>query len=340
MARQVLASLALSLVLGAASGARADTVTLANGDKLTGEIVYLVDNKLTFKTAYAGDIVIDWTQVVAVTSDKPLPVILKDQSALVGKVVPQDGKMATELAIGTSPPYTTVDVAAINPPPPPPAFKYKGGLSMSGRITDGNANTKSASARGEVETKVERQRLSLRGGWDYTETEGELSQRRAFGAIKLDYFFTKKLYAFVQASFEGDKFKDLDLRSTFGAGLGFQWIDDETLKYYTEAGLSYVVEDRRRGEDQQTLSARAAHKFDWTIVAPNRLVFFHFGEIYPSVEDLDDFFAHTETGLRVGILDGLGAVFQVDFDYDNTPAPGRGRRDTAYLVGIGYTFGN
>ena len=43
-----------------AGNSLADEVRLKNGDKLTGQVVRMVENKLIFKTTYAGEITIAW----------------------------------------------------------------------------------------------------------------------------------------------------------------------------------------------------------------------------------------------------------------------------------------
>ena len=44
-------------------------------------------------------------------------------------------------------------------------------------------------------------------------------------------------------SFENDRFSDIYLRFTGGAGLGYQWFDTERTKLALEGGLTYVYTD-------------------------------------------------------------------------------------------------
>ncbi len=338
---------ALGLIVMARPTA-ADTVSLKNGDRLTGEIVHLVDGKLTLKTEYAGDVVIDWTKVASVSATRELPVILVDKSELRGKLdVTPDGKMQTTTPAGASATFGPEQVVAIAPPPPPPEFRYKGGINLGARIFDGSTNVKSATARVDLEGRVERVRGTLQGGWDYAEDEGDLTQRRTFGFMKLDMFLTKKLYAYTSAFFENDFSKQLQLRSVLSAGLGYQWVDEPGLAYFTEGGIAYIDEDRRRGAaDTSDLAGRLAHKLDWVIVGPEkekgppRVTFFHAAEYLPSFEDDQDYLIRTRTGIRTALAEGWAALFEVDFDYDNKPEGDAEREETAYIFAVGYTFGN
>jgi hypothetical protein len=62
----------------------ADEVHLKNGDRLTGEVKSLEENKLVLTTSYAGEIAITWSEVAALRKDKPIKVILTDESVLEG----------------------------------------------------------------------------------------------------------------------------------------------------------------------------------------------------------------------------------------------------------------
>ena len=54
-------------VLGLASAAAvADTVVLANGDRLTGQVLLLDSGTLVLKTEYAGELHIKWDQAASV----------------------------------------------------------------------------------------------------------------------------------------------------------------------------------------------------------------------------------------------------------------------------------
>jgi len=50
-------------LMGFAASAMADEVILKNGDRLSGTVVTKADDKLVFKTKYAGEIKIDWAEV-------------------------------------------------------------------------------------------------------------------------------------------------------------------------------------------------------------------------------------------------------------------------------------
>jgi hypothetical protein len=73
--------------------ARADQVTLKNGDRLTGIIVKSDAKILLIKTEFAGDVSVQWDAVTTVVAPETLHLGLKDGQTLVGPVTTVDGKL-------------------------------------------------------------------------------------------------------------------------------------------------------------------------------------------------------------------------------------------------------
>ena len=61
---------------------KADEIKLKNGDRITGEVIRMQENLLVFKTAYAGEITIAWEEVLRVITDRPINVVLEDDTSL------------------------------------------------------------------------------------------------------------------------------------------------------------------------------------------------------------------------------------------------------------------
>ncbi len=66
--------------------------------------------------------------------------------------------------------------------------------------------------------------------------------------------------------------------------------------------------------------------------------FFHFHEGIASLEDTEDVFIRTRTGLRIPLRKGFNTTVQYNWDWDNSPAPDKDRVDERYLVTFGYNW--
>jgi len=330
-------SLVILAVAVSAANSLADEVVLANGDKLTGTIVKVDAGKLSLKTEYAGVIEILIDKVKKITTDNPAEVHLIGGEVLKGKITsPEEGK----LAVQPSPERTaaTVEmskVAAINPPPKPPA-KLTGTITLGGSLQTGNTDRSAFSAAADASIGGERDRFGVRFMFNYAEEEDEVTTRNLYGALKYDYFFTKKFYGYLALEMLKDRFKDLNLRTIVGPGVGYQVWDDPVKFLLFEAGIAYYSEDRRTAEDDSWVAARLAGHFRYTL--SKYLTFSDRLEIYPSLANADDFTLRNEAA----ILSPLGAGWSLKLanilEYDNDPPRDVSKTDLTWILGLQYSF--
>ncbi len=336
--RGLLSLFAVSALLLPAGHAHADQVDLANGDRLTGTVKTLDGGKITIETPYAKSVEVDWASVKAVRIDTPTDIVLEDGTHLKGTV---ETTSSGALQVNTPSAGAVViedpaKIAKINVPEKP-AVTYEGDFQAASSYLTGNTDTLSANLSGYFVARSKRQRLTLRGRWNYGEEDGNVTAREASGSIKYDFFPTEKFYVYANTLLLYNAFQDLDLRSTVGAGAGYQFWEDAVKKLSAELGISYVNEDRRVADDDSYASGRWSINFDYILI-PDKIRFFHFQEGYFGLEQLDDVYLHTEQGLRFNLVKDFYTSFQVNVDWDNTPSPGFDKTDTAILFGLGYSF--
>ncbi len=336
-----LLQLLLALCLFVASSGFADELILHNGDRLTGSVVRMQEGQLVFDTKYAGEIEIDWSQVAKINTDKPIQVILSDETSLRGLTKhAEEGKMKLKMGkIVETVSFDLSEVKAINPKPKEaePSVKLHGRVNVGISSASGNTDTESYHMDGEMVARTEMNRYTVGIEYNREEDNKELTEKNYLGHIKYDHFLSQKWYAYTNALFEKDEFKDLKLRSTLGTGMGYQFYESPLTNLYLEGGLSYVNDDYEGREDDKTAAGRWAVNFDkyfW-----NKTVqFFHFHEGYQGLEDTDNIFIRSKTGLRFPLQKGLAATLQYNYDWDNSPAPGEEKEDRKYIITMGYEF--
>jgi putative salt-induced outer membrane protein YdiY len=229
--------------------------------------------------------------------------------------------------------------AKFNPEP----VAWHGTAVAGADISRGNTVKTAATANLAAVRRSELDRITVGAGYtgersqDADETGTHTTQRNAFGSLQYDYFLSKKWYAYVNARGESDGIADLSLRFTAGAGAGYQWIETDTLKWATEAGVSWISENYSNDTPNNNYAAvRLASNLDW-VLYPG-LTFFQYTRWYPSLEALDDQLVDTATGLRYKILGNFFGESKVLWVWDTTPARGKKQVDLSYLLGIGYGF--
>src|SRR3954469_20808699 len=73
-------------VAGAQAQGRTDVVTLANGDRMTGEVVTLERGRLAFKTDDAGTVYFEWDNRASVMTARKIEVVTTDGRRFFGSL--------------------------------------------------------------------------------------------------------------------------------------------------------------------------------------------------------------------------------------------------------------
>lgn len=219
---------------------------------------------------------------------------------------------------------------------------WTGSVNLGFSRSEGNADVENHSLDARAIREFEEHRYTLEGLWYISRDndQGGFLQRRALGSAKYDQFLSKTVYAYVQGLAETNLRANLDLRWTVGVGIGKQWRDDEYWRISAEVGVSYFDETFDDDTDTDYIAARAA----WDVWARvNETVEFgHLGEVFPSLEDIEDFYGRTTTYLQAQLSSSLTARLSWLLTFDNTPASVGGssleRADNVYLLTIGWVF--
>lgn len=339
MKRRSLVTVFISLALISFwfSCGEADQIELANGDRITGEVVRMEEGVLFFKTSYAGEIQVKWEKVACIASDQDITVVLKSKEVLIGRATcPISGKVQiVSKKVGESAELSPAALQAINPSPPPP-ITYKGNIVAGGSRSDGNTDTAAFNTSAGFKARSDRHRFTLAGKYNYAEDDSEVNTRNALASFKYDFFVTEKVFSYAQSLLEYDEFEDLNLRSTLGLGMGYQFLETDRTNLFAEAGISYFNEDYEVGEDKSYAAGRWSVGFEHELVR-DRVKLFHLHEGYYSLEE-SSYYIRSEQGLRLPLVRNFFANLQLDHKYNSDPAPGREKSDTTYIFGLGYEY--
>ena len=90
-------------------------------------------------------------------------------------------------------------------------------------------------------------------------------------------------------------------------------------------------------DDESYPSGRWAMNGEYKVI-PDKILMFHSHEGFVGMEDADDFLILTEQGMRLTLIKDFYFNFQVNIDYDHSPAPGKEETDTTIIAGLGYSF--
>ena len=298
--------------------ASADDVRLKNGDRYSGTVTALEGGTLTFETAH-GDLGIPWSEVVALTVAEAIVVTTLD-----GRETASPGG---EIDVATTAALTR----------PAPALVITGGAGAGFVDTGGNTDVNSLRFDGEVVMRARENRYTFSGAVNRAEDRGVETARNWTASARYDRFVTERLFVNANTILTSDAFRDLDLRTALGAGLGYQVADTPVVKLSLDGGVGYVNENFDSTPDDSYAALREAGKLD-VFVFGDRVVVFHQHDGYFGVTGDDNLFVKTQNGVRFGLVAGFVTTLQLDLDYDRTPSPGRQNTDRTFALTFGYRF--
>ena len=246
---------ALVVFLGLTSALFADQITLKNGDRLTGTIVKSDGKTLVLHTDYAGDLTVDFKAVTQVISDKDLHVTTSDKKTVVGPVTTTDGKLEVATKSGGTVEVPESNVEVIRNDAEETAYEkslhpgllrgWNGGANVGFSLARGNSQTTNLAiginaVHATLNDKITIYLTSL-------DTNNQLATPSTVadlvtGGIRYDRNFQPKVFGFVGADFMSNALQDLDLRSVYGAGLGYHAIKSDSTTLDFLAGVNYTHE--------------------------------------------------------------------------------------------------
>lgn len=321
-----------------------DEIQLKNGDRISGKIQSLVNGKLTIKADVAGTVTVALSDIQTLSSDEPIEVNLKDRTGFKQKISSAEaGRFAIEGDETTkAQEFAVADIVSINPPAKP-IPKWTGDISVGITSTHGNTKTELISANANFSKRTEKDRTTVSA--DYAKGEQEDPDTgqtvtiedwwRAKG--KYDYFFSKKMYGYVDGRYEKDAVAELDRRTIIGVGGGYQWIESENMNFSSEFGLASLYEKYdNQTESNSEISFQVGYNFDKKL--RKDIKFVHDLTYYPAIDKFSDYYLTTTAGVRADFTETFFVTAKAILNYDATPAIGAHQTDVKYFLGLGYRF--
>lgn len=332
---------------GISKAAAQDALTLQNGAVLEGQILYFDQMRTQIRTPQ-GMRVLPTNRIAEVRS--PNRVIHSQLSEIVAQGSDfYQPSMAQNLD-------TTTRVVTRTPEPVPAAplaatsaeditsesdklwgAKWSGAINLGADLKTGNSESNGVNADAEIKAKWVKHSLMAEAEYNREEDDGDVNVDNRLFKLKHDYFFNEKWFVESSGKYEQDDIANVDYRATLASGLGYQPYDRDDLSLKFVLGPGYQFEEFENGQSEDSLIGKWA--LDYTQKFYDDLFrLFHNHDLSAPSEDMDAWLFQSESGIRVPIRRGIVATGEIDFDWDNDPAPGTKEDDTTYAVKLGYEW--
>ena len=330
--------------------ARADQVTLKNGDRITGKIVKKDEGTLTFKSDTFGNVTIPWGKVSQLVSDDPLTVVLPDGKSVLGRVGTTENKL--EVATQTTKESVAInDVGAIRNADEQKLYEqlqrpgllnlWAGYADLGVSLARGNADTSTITTAMNATRATRKDKTSVyfnqiystgkavdgssvktaqatRGGWAYNRNVSP----RVFVNLFNDY--------------EYDLFQDLDLRFVIGGGLGYTLIKNEQTQLDLLGGPAYNREKfstpLTRNSAEAYWGDNLVHKFSKITSLTQSFRMFN------NLSELGEYRVNFDVGTVTTVKKWLSWQLTASDRYLSNPILGRKHNDVLFTTGIRVSF--
>ncbi len=345
----------IALVAGCFHTAAAAVVTLANGDRVTGDVLRTADGKLVVSSEFMGEIEISWDAVSSVDSSDKLYFSSEDGQVLVGPVTTEDETFSinTDNSGRVSVPKT--EIAYVRNQAAQEAYEaeierlrdpkltdfWRGFFDTNLALTTGNSETTTfANAAGMTrETKRDAIKLYFNSIFARQSTTGEsLATANAIrGGSRYELDVSEKLFTFGFVDLEYDKFQDLDLRNVIGGGFGYHVKETENMKFDLFGGATYNQEfftnDLTRRSAELMVGEEFAYQLNDRTSFNERLAF------YPNMSNTGEYRLQFDSSLVTDVFKWMAWNITVSDRFLSNPAPGRQQNDVLLTTGVRVIFG-
>jgi len=318
-----------------------DVVVLKNGDRLTGEIKKFEQGMLSFKPDYALDnIDIDWVRVGQLESLDRFNVVLTDGSVHVGLI----RKLSTsdEFTITTAAGVVRVPTSQVVRVLPTETSRWK---QMTGSIDYGftfeSEDRQIQSSLGASAVYLgERNNAALY--LTSTLSTDKNTTRTNRNAVMFDYSrrISQNWFVIFPAGLLNSSQQKLDLRTSFGAGVGRTLIRTSHTRSYVSGGL---VVSRERYSPESGLQPFSATKEAWLGLGFTHFRFKVFNLdtrfiAYPNLGTRGRVRLLSESNLRWELVSSLYWNLRIYESFDSHPPIVAPKNDFGVTTSLGWTF--
>ena len=333
------ALIAWPLLAVSGGGLLADTVTLRNGDRLSGQVDSLSGGRLLLDTDYAGRLSVRVKAIESVTADGEFQVRMRRGERLVGRFQAEQGAQRLLAADGGSLPLALDQVQSASRADDALA-SLTGGWSarsdLSASVSSGNSETQAINLLVQSSLALRRTVHDAALLIGREEADGV----RVREQLDLDYgykrFFNDKWFALGNAEYYRDELKGIDLRVTLGGGIGYQVWQDSFGALSVGTGATVVFDEigPKAAQNPAWRWELDYNRFIWS----KRLELFHRHSLLVIPDRGRGEVIEASTGLRLALNERLDTHFRIDHRIDTAPTEGARKTDTAYNLGLGLKF--
>ncbi|MBY6192130.1 DUF481 domain-containing protein [Microbulbifer agarilyticus] len=324
-----------------ASTAHAGVLSLANGDRIYGELVVVEKDHVIWRSETFGDITVEKAKILSLETDKDLKIAGRDEPCALAGHRRQQWELYCDEGAGWIMDFPAIDRAEpyVNFVGNP--IVLHGNVSAAGVFEDGNRERQDWDVN--VNFDVRHGDFHHLIGTQYqNQNNPEIDDLEKYRlSYDLRWIFAEKWFAAGNSALLREEARNLELSTTLGLGLGYLFFDTDKAALSIQGGVSslqdeYIDPSLNENSGKRYAAGRSAwdfrYKFD---LGPE--VYYN-QEVLQSFEGSEDYQSNAEIGVRTPLVKGILMEVKYAWQYDNTPSIDSEKQDTKMTVGVGYSW--
>ena len=310
---------------------QAITLSLRNGDRITGTIISEDAGKLVLSTPWAKEVTVSAAEVIKREVVNP-----QAEVAVPGKPVAALPGDATK-TVAPPPANASAAAAALLRPIQAKKPKYwAADLQMGVDLAFSEKDQQLYSSRAKITYARNKLHHTFDYLFSYGRANGLVSANRMDGSIKSDVDVGRRFYLYNLAGAGYDQIRLIDLRYEAGPGLGYHLITRSNLVLNVESGANYQAQYLSDNTSTEFFFFRFAENLTWTV--SDRFVIDEKFEFFPRVENWAEYRFRFETNLRYWLKSNISLNLTLADQYESNPARNVTQNDVQLRSSIGVKF--
>ena len=334
---------------------RADELVLSNGDRVSGAIVGLEENRLSIESPFLGTVTADWEAIRRIQSEAPLYLEFSDDRLVVGAVVIDDANVNVQtanagivemprsaiVAIRSQSRQDALEAELDRTLNPGPAELWSASIDGALSLATGNAETRNVNLGLLTARTAPRNRTSfyLTSLFSSNTTSGQTlttaNAVRGGGRYEMD--LSDRIFTFGFSDLEFDRFQDLNLRLVLGGGVGLNLVDNARATLQIFGGGSSNQEFFTSGVRRK--SGESVMGEEWTYRLNNLTSFTERLAVYSNLSNRGEYRVNFDSTATTRMNSWLSWQITLSDRFLSNPQPGRKRNDLLFTTGIRITLG-
>jgi len=330
---------AVALLANAQSGHGNDTLILNNGDRLTGTVLGTTGENVRFKPLYGGRVKFPLTRVREIRGPN-FTVLRKNGATFNGPAVIQFGNdVGTAIFSAPTNMLHWSEVMVINPGTreDQKGWRHSGRLNVSSVYKRGNAQKDDIDVDGRLELRNVDNRVTVSSDYNREEVDGRETKNKLLAEGRYDHFVRKRIYGSAGATYKSDEFADLDERTTWGVGVGYQPYEGPDTTLHGELSLIRVREEFSGGGSEYYNGIALNCDFEQSLFS-NVITFYAEGTGAVKIDDTGTYFLISKVGVRVPLWAGFIGSAETKIEHESEPASEAESTDYTYRLKFGYEW--